>query len=89
MNSFSNYMPNKFITIDDKDPQWMNEYIKRKIIDKKDACKSFNMNIKSYDAYLKLQTESIELSEMILKWKDDYHCQLSDKLNNPKASAKA
>ena len=26
---------------------------------------------------------------MILKWKDDYHCQLSDKLNNPKASAKS
>ena len=67
MNSFSNYIPNKFITIDDKDPQWMNEYIKRKIIDKKVAFKSFNMNSKSYDAYLKLQTESIELSEMILK----------------------
>ena len=30
MNIFSNYIPNKFITIDDKDPPWMNEYIKRK-----------------------------------------------------------
>ena len=44
---------------------------------------------KSYDAYLKLQTVSTELSEMILKWKDDYHRQLSDKLNDPKTSAKA
>ena len=26
---------------------------------------------------------------MILKRKDDYHCQLSDKLNNPKTIAKA
>ena len=40
MNIFSNYIPNKFITIHDKDPSWMNEYIKRKIMDKKVACKS-------------------------------------------------
>ena len=40
MNIFSNYLPNKFITIHDKDPPWMNEYIKRKIMDEKVACKS-------------------------------------------------
>ena len=37
MNIFSNYIPNKFIAIDDKDPPWMNKYIKRKIMDKKVA----------------------------------------------------
>ena len=67
----------------------MNEYIKRKIMDKKVACKSFNTNNKSYDAYLKLRTVSTELSEIILKQKDDYHCQVSDKLSDPKTSAKA
>ena len=67
----------------------MNEYIKRKIMDKKVACKSFNTNNKNYDAYLKLQTVSTELSEMILKQKDDYHRQLSEKLNDSKMSAKA
>ena len=35
MNIFSNYIRSKFITIDEKDPQWMNEYIKRKIMRKK------------------------------------------------------
>ena len=35
------------------------------------------------------QTVSTELPEMILKWKDDYHRQLSDKLNDLKMSAKA
>ena len=89
MNIFSNYIPNKFITIDDKDPPWMNEYIMRELMDKKVACESFNMNNKSYDAYFKLQTVSTELSEMILKQKDDYYCQLSDKLDDPKTSAKA
>ena len=86
---FSNYIPNKLIIINDNDPPWMNEYIKRRIINKKAACKSFNTNNKSCDTYLKLQTVSTKLSEMTLKRKDDYHCQLSDKLNNPKTIAKA
>ena len=42
MNIFSDYIPNKVITIDDKDPPWMNKYSKTKIMDKKVACKSFN-----------------------------------------------
>ena len=88
MNIFSNYIPNKLITIDDKDPPWTNEYIKKKILDKKSACKFFNTN-KNYDSYLKLQTISTELSEMILKRKNDNHRQLSDKLNDPETSAKA
>ena len=67
----------------------MNDYIKRKIMDKKVACKSFNTNNKNHDAYSKLQTPSAELSEMILKRKGDYHHQLSDKLNDPGTSARA
>ena len=69
MNVVSNYIPNKLITIDDKDPPWMNDYIKRKIMEKNVACRSFNTNNKNYDAYLKLQTTSTELSEMISKEK--------------------
>ena len=37
---------------------------------------------------MKLQTISTEFSEMILKRKNDYHHQLSDKLNDPETSAK-
>ena len=44
MNIFSDYIPNKLITIDDKDPPWMNKYSKTKIMDKKVACKSFNFD---------------------------------------------
>ena len=67
----------------------MNESIKKRIMAKKHACKSFNANKKNYDAYLKLQTISTELSEMILKRKKDYYCALSDKLNDPHTSAKS
>ena len=63
--------------------------MKRKIMDKKVACKSFHTDNKIYNVYLKLQTISTELSEMILKRKDDYHCQLSGKLNDPKTKTKA
>ena len=89
MNIFSNYIPNKLITVDDKDPPWINEYIKRKTLDKKIACKSFNTNNKNFDAYLKLQTISTELPEMILKRKNDHYRQPSDKLNDAETSAKA
>ena len=31
MNAFPDYISNKLITIDDKDPSWMNDEIKNKI----------------------------------------------------------
>ena len=37
INVFLNYMVNKLITVDDKDPPWMNESIKKKIMAKKHA----------------------------------------------------
>ena len=89
MNIFSNYIPNKLITVDDKDPPWMNESIKKKIMVKKYASKSFNANKKNYDAYLKLQTITTKLSEMILKRKEDYYRLLSNKLNDSHTSAKS
>ena len=55
MNIFSNYMPNKLITVDDKDLPWMSQYITKKILDKKISCKSFNTNNKNYDAYFKFE----------------------------------
>ena len=35
MNIFSNYIPSKFVTIDDKGPPWMAERIKNNIFEKK------------------------------------------------------
>ena len=89
MNIFSNYIPYKLITVDDKDPPLMNESIKKEIMAKKYAYNSFNANKKNYDAYLKPQTISTELSEMILKRKQGYYGLLSVKLNNLHTSAKS
>ena len=83
MNIFSIYISKKLITGDDKDPPWMYESIKKKIMAERYACKSFNANKKNYDAYFRLQTISTELSEMILKIKEDCYCVLCDKVNDP------
>ena len=37
INIFLNYMANNLITVDDKDPPWINESIKKKIMTKKHA----------------------------------------------------
>ena len=29
MNVFSNFIPNKLVTFNDKDPPWMSEYLKK------------------------------------------------------------
>ena len=59
----------------------MNEYIKRKILDKKLHA--------SLLILIKKIMMPTELSEIILKRKDNYHRQLPDKLNDPETSAKA
>ena len=58
-------------------------------MDKKNACKYFNANNKNYDANLKLQAISTELSYITLKRKEDSYHILSDKLNGPHTSAKS
>ena len=40
LNVFRNYVPNKYITVDDKGPVWMNETIKSKIQAKNTLCKN-------------------------------------------------
>ena len=90
MSIFSNYIPNKLIAVDDKDPPRMNEIIKKNImVCMKYACKYFNANSKNCDAYLKLQTISTVLSEMILKRKEDYYRMPAGKLNDSHTSAKS
>ena len=78
MNIFTNYIPNKYITTDDRDPPWMNKTLKNKNKLKKSLHKSNN--------FIEKQTLSTEISDMILKRKEKYH-HLSSKLNNPNTSA--
>ena len=44
LNAFENYIPSKYITIDDKDPVWMDENIKSKIKTKNLLYKQYIQN---------------------------------------------
>ena len=81
INIFSNYIPNKYIIIDDIDPPWMTKAIKDKINAKKSLCKS--------KKFIELQNLAIDISEMISIRKNEYYDHLSKKLNNPNTSAKS
>ena len=65
MNIFTNYIPNKYITTDDRDPPWMNKTLKNKNRLKKYLHKSKN--------FIEKQTLSTEISDMILKRKEKYY----------------
>ena len=87
INIFSNFVPNKIIETDDRDPFWMNDFIKNKIKEKNKVfklCKNNRMggNISN------LQKLSQELSELITNRKEDYNRHLANKLNDPQSSPK-
>ena len=88
MNVFYNYIPNKWITIDDKDPPWMNDEIKNKINYRNafyQQLKKYKINLSDPDVVNKL-TSGLPL--IISQRKDEYYCHLAKKLNDPQTNAK-
>ena len=89
LNVFHNYVPNKYITIDDKDPVWMNETIKLKIKAKNSMCNRFIQNGRSESDFVLLETLITELNELIATTKTLYYENLAKKLNNPLLQARS
>ena len=79
-NILSNYIPHKYITIDDRDPPWMTKWIKDKNNLKSTLYKS--------KQFMELQNLSTEISDMISIRKEEYYVHLSKKLNNPSTRSK-
>ena len=88
MNVFSNYIPNKLITLDDKNPPWMNDEIRNKI-KRRDMfyqqLKKYKLNVTDVDVMNELTPE---LSSDISHRKDEYYLHLAKKLNDPQTNAK-
>ena len=68
MNIFSNYIPNKYVTIDNRDPPWMTEKIKNKINLKRSLSKSNRSR--------EIQMLLTEISTLILERKEKYYHDL-------------
>ena len=60
---FSNFIPNKLVTFNDKDPPWMSEYLRNKIKWRnKSNAEYLNESNGSID-YITLQNVIVEVSE--------------------------
>ena len=88
LNVFSNYVPDKYITIDDKDLVWMNETIKLKIKAKGNMYNKYLQNGRFKSDFVLLETLITELNELIDTTKALYYENLGKKLNNPSVQAK-
>ena len=87
-NVFRNYVPNKYITIDDKDPVWMNENIKSKINIKNLLSKQYSQNGRFESDFVFLENLITEINELISSTKNLYYENLAKKLNNSLLQAK-
>ena len=89
LNIFSNYIPNKIITINDSDPPWMTDNIKSRIKLKNTIFYSYIRCGRKQEDYLKLQNARTDLTNLISNAKENYYTRLGTKLNNVKSSSKA
>ena len=88
LNVFRNYAPNKYITIDDKDPVWMNAIIKSKKETKNKLYQQYIQNGRFESDLVFIESLIAELNDLISYTKDLYYESLAKKLNNPLLQAK-
>ena len=88
LNVFRNYVPTKYITIDDKDPVWMNETIKSKIKTRNKHFKQYIENGRFESDFMMIETLITEINDLITSTKDLYYNNLVKRLNNPLLQAK-
>ena len=88
INIFSNFIPNKLVTFDDKDPPWMTEKVKEKKKWKHKVYRDYLKNRKTKADYMCVHHGITKVSQLISESKDKYFNKLSIKLNNPKTSFK-
>ena len=88
LNVFQNYIPNKYIGIDDNDPVWMNETIKSKIKAKNKLYKHYIENGRFEGDFVFIKTMISQISDFITSTEDLYSKNLTKRLNNPLLHAK-
>ena len=88
LNIVSNFIPNETITCDDRDPPWMNSFIKNLIRAKDNFCKKFfrkSNNMYHLCAFINLQNH---LNRSIQISKQNYDNKIAQRLGDPNTSSK-
>ena len=89
LNVFTNFVCNKVITCHDRDPPWINDNIKNKIKWKSRMYKNYKRNGKKTEDYELLTKAVSDVSQLIVKSKDEYYYRLGKRLNDPNTNAKS
>ena len=88
INVCLNYIQNKIITINDKEPPWITSTIHKKILESNSLFKSYTIHGRSTSDFDKLQESCQSLNSMISESKNAYYDRIVKKLNDPKNSPK-
>ena len=82
LNGFRNFVANKYVTCDDKDPVWMNENIKSKIKAKNKLYQVYVKKGRKETDFCALEESVRNLNDLILQNKTSYYENLGKKLND-------
>ena len=88
-NIFINFVPNKLITVDNRNPPWVTERIKKLLIDKSILYKLYIINGKKIGVYEKLLNMTNNMTTETSNNKKIYFDNLAEKLSEPKLNRKA
>ena len=88
LNIFRNFVPNKYVTFDDKDPAWINENIKSKIKTKNKLYLEYVKKGRQEIDFCALEESIFSLNDLILQTKTSYYENLGRMLNDPTLQSK-
>ena len=88
LNIFRNYIPNKKIKCDYREPPWMTDKIKTLLKYRNKLTKMFYKNGQKTEDHEKVLQISVECTNEILEAKNTYILKISKKLEDPKSAPK-
>ena len=88
LNICSNYIPNKTVLCEEKDPPWLTNGIRTVIEMKNNAQKKYIRSGIRHNYYVRLENLTTDVSNLIHDTKTEYHSKLVAILVDPSTSAK-
>ena len=88
LNIIQTFIPHEIIICDDRDPPWINQEIKKLMVEKSLAFKSYCCSNKSMFLLKKFKALQYQLNISIEESKEKYYTKLSSRLADPLTSPK-
>ena len=89
LNIFDNFIPNKIINCNSKEPPWVTREVKTAYIRKSRAFHNFNRRGRSDEDRITFEARTREYADIVDLSKKNHFCKLGQKLNDPSLASKA